>query len=172
MIIEKDKFVALTYTLTVNGKVADKAGEENPLKFVFGAGMLLPKFEEYIAGKQAGDTFEFVLAPAEGYGERVEENVIDLPKHLFEVDGKIDESLLVVGNVLPMSDHDGNRFMGMVKAINDDSITMDFNHPMAGETLHFTGKIVEVRPATDADMPHHSCGGGCSCDSCGCGGCE
>ena len=171
MKIEKDTFVSLTYTLTVNGKVADKAGAERPLEFVYGIGMLLPKFEEYIAGKSVGDKFEFVLSPAEGYGEHVAENVIDLPKNLFEIDGKVDDNMLVVGNVLPMADHEGHRLMGTIKAVGPETVTMDFNHPMAGETLHFTGEIIGVRKATEDDYPHHHCGGDCSCGDCNCG-CE
>ncbi|MDE7134193.1 MAG: FKBP-type peptidyl-prolyl cis-trans isomerase [Rikenellaceae bacterium] len=171
MNIAENTFVSLTYTLTVNGKVVDKAESDRPLEFVYGIGMLLPKFEEYIAGKSVGDKFEFILAPAEGYGEHVAENVIDLPKNLFEIDGKVDDSMLVVGNVLPMSDHEGHRLMGTIKAVGDNTVTMDFNHPMAGETLHFTGEITGVRPATEADYPHHSCGGGCGDGGC-CGECN
>lgn len=69
MKISENKFVSLAYTLTVDGQVADQATAERPLEFVYGVGMLLPKFEEFIAGKEAGEKFEFVLTPAEGYGE-------------------------------------------------------------------------------------------------------
>ena len=69
MKISENKFVSLAYTLTVDGQVADQATADRPLEFVYGVGMLLPKFEEFIAGKEVGDKFEFVLTPAEGYGE-------------------------------------------------------------------------------------------------------
>ena len=69
MNIQDEKVVSLTYTLLVDGEVKDQANEENPLEFIFGLGYLLPKFEEYIKGKQVGDTFEFTLNAKEGYGE-------------------------------------------------------------------------------------------------------
>lgn len=83
------------------------------------------------------------------------------------VDGAIPDDMLVVGNVLPMADQAGNRLMGTVKSVNEADVTMDFNHPMAGKTLNFTGEVLGVREATQEDlMPM---GGGCSCGSCGCG---
>lgn len=168
MKISENKFVSLAYTLTVDGRVADQATAERPLSFVYGAGMLLPKFEEFIAGKEVGDKFEFVLTPAEGYGEINPQAIVNLPKDVFMVDGSIPDDMLIVGNVLPMADQNGNRLMGTVQAVNDNDVTMDFNHPMAGKTLNFTGEILGVREATPEDrMP---AGGGCSCGSCGCEG--
>lgn len=179
MKISENKFVSLAYTLTVDGQVADQATAERPLEFVYGVGMLLPKFEENIAGKEVGDKFEFVLTPGEGYGEVNPEAVVELPKEVFMIDGQMQDDMLTVGNVLPMADQAGNRLMGTVKAVNADSVTMDFNHPMAGNTLLFTGEILGLRDATPEDlMPQ---GGGCSCDDgcdcdekpegegCGCG---
>ena len=168
MKISENKFVSLAYTLTVDGQVADQATAERPLEFVYGVGMLLPKFEEFIAGKEAGDKFEFVLTPAEGYGEINPQAVVNLPKDVFMVDGAIPDDMLVVGNVLPMADQAGNRLMGTVKAVNEADVTMDFNHPMAGKTLNFTGEILGVREAKPEDMM--PMGGGCSCGSCGCDG--
>ena len=169
MKISENKFVSLAYTLTVDGQVADQATAERPLEFVYGVGMLLPKFEEFIAGKEAGEKFEFVLTPAEGYGEINPQAVVNLPKDVFMVDGAIPDDMLMVGNVLPMADQNGNRLMGTVKAVNENDVTMDFNHPMAGKTLNFTGDILGVREANPEDMMP---AGGCSCGSgsCGCEG--
>lgn len=173
MKISENKFVSLAYTLTVDGRVVDQATAERPLEFVYGIGMLLPKFEEFIAGKEAGERFEFVLSPAEGYGELNPQAVVNLPKDVFMVDGAIPDDMLTVGNVLPMADQNGNRLMGTVKAVNDTDVTMDFNHPMAGKTLNFAGEILGVREATPEDM--RPMGGGCSCGceggECGDGGC-
>jgi len=166
MQISNDKFVGITYTLTVDGKVADQATAERPLEFLFGMGMLLPKFEEYLEGKIEGDSFKFTLSPEEGYGKRIETNVVDLPKSIFMVDGKVVEAALTVGNMLPMSDANGNRLMGMVAAIGEDTIRMDFNHPMADKTLNFEGTVVTVRDSTEEDNkrffgPSEGCGCGC-----------
>ena len=179
MKIGEKTFVSLSYTLKVGGEVVDSASPSNPLEFVFGAGYLLPKFEDNIKGLGKGDKFEFTLTPAEGYGETVAEAIVDLPKSVFMVDGAIEDGLLEIGNQVPMSTADGQHLVGTIKEIGEDSVKMDFNHPMAGKTLDFSGEIVDVREATDADlmsgmMAGCSCGCGCEGDcndesSCGCG---
>ena len=150
MKISEKKVVALTYTLTVDGQVADQTTEDRPLDFIFGMGYLLPKFEENIAGKEPGDTFEFTLTPSEGYGEHNPDMIVELPKHIFEVDGKIQEGLLTVGNMIPMMNQQGGVMHGKVHEVKDNSVMMNFNHPMAGKTLNFTGKILTVRDGRPA----------------------
>lgn len=182
MKIGEKTFVSLTYTLKVGGEIVDATTAERPLEFVYGAGFLLPKFEEHINGLKAGDKFEFTLSPADGYGETIAEAIVELPKSVFMVDGNIEDGLLVVGNQIPMSTADGQHLIGVVKEVADETVKMDFNHPMAGKTLDFSGEIVGVREATDADMMQ-GMGGGCNCGDgdcadgncgdggCGCGGC-
>lgn len=174
MKIGEKTFVSLSYTLKVGGEVVDSAPASNPLEFVFGAGYLLPKFEENIKDKEKGDKFQFTLSPADGYGESVEDAIVELPKSVFMIDGAIEEGLLEIGNQVPMSTADGQHLVGTVKEVNEESVTMDFNHPMAGKTLDFSGEIVDVREATDADlMGGMMAGGGCDCgcdsgcDTCG-----
>lgn len=177
MKIGENTFVSLSYTLTVNGEVIETVPAEHPLEFVYGAGYLLPKFEAELKGLQPGDKFEFGLAAGDAYGEQIPEAVVELPKDIFMIDGKIEDGLLTVGNQLPMSDNQGNRMVGTVKAVAENSVTMDFNHPMAGKALDFKGTVVAVREATEADrMPHGGCSCGCddagSCEGdggCGCG---
>ena len=142
MKIENNKMVAVDYVLTVDGEVADQSREGAPLQFIFGTGMLLPKFEEAILGKEVGDKVEFTLSPADGYGEVNAEAVVELPKSLFEVDGVVADDMLFVDNVIPMADAAGNRMMGKVTAVGEESVTMDFNHPMAGATLNFAVEVV------------------------------
>lgn len=175
MKIDKDLMVALSYTLKVDGEVVDAASAEAPLKFVFGQGMLLPKFESNIEGKVVGDEFEFVLSAADGYGETIAEAVVDLPLDTFKVDGQVEEGLLTVGNTIPMMDGEGNRLSGLVTQVGEDAVTLDFNHPLAGMELHFSGQVVEVRPTDESDFAS-SCGGDCGDDcgddcgsACGCG---
>ncbi len=166
MKIGENTFVALDYKLEVDGQTADASKPGQPLKFAYGMGMLLPKFEEAIAGLGAGDDFAFTLTAGDGYGEVIKEAVVELPRNVFEVDGAVEPGLLEVGNMIPMSDQQGNRLMGRVVAVGE-VVTMDFNHPMAGKTLNFTGKIVEVRDITPEDLQGFAGGGGgCSC------GCE
>lgn len=172
MKIENKKFVALSYTLTVDGQVADTATAENPLGFVFGEGFLLPAFEKNIQGLKVGDKFQFTLTPEEGYGVSNKDMIVELPQDVFKVNGEVEKGLLTVGNEIPMMTADGMRLLGRVKEVKEDAVIMDFNHPLADKTLNFAGEIVEVREATEADYPHQHGGGcGCGCDDGGCDDC-
>jgi FKBP-type peptidyl-prolyl cis-trans isomerase SlyD len=85
------------------------------------------------------------------------------------IDGKVAEDILFVGSQIPMSTADGHPMMGIVKEVKEESVTMDFNHPMAGKTLNFDVTVVDVRETTPEDLSKIM-GGGCSCGDCG-GGC-
>ena len=176
MKIAPNTHVALTYQLMVDGELVDQATVEQPLEFIYDAGFLLPAFEKNLKDLEPGQTFEFRLDAANGYGEVMPEAVIELPKTAFMVDGKIDEDMLQVGNTIPMMDNQGHQMMGMVSEVRPESIMMDFNHPLAGKELHFTGKVEEVREVTDVDRAKYMGlgGGGCSCgqDHGGCDDCE
>lgn len=174
MAIDRNKFVALSYELTAegfDGELKERATSEAPLTFVYGAGLMLPKFEEHILGLKAGDEYQFKISTDDAYGPLFEDRIVDLPKDIFKVDGKLDEEMLEIGNVVPMMDSGGNRLQGTVKSVTDDEVKMDFNHPMAGQDLYFKGTVLEVRQATDEELAQaagaHSggCGGGCGCGS-------
>ena len=169
MKIGEKTFVALSYELKVGGETVEKVTAENPLQFVYGAGFLLPKFEEHLKGLGKGDAFAFRLDSKDAYGEIVADAVVELPKDVFMIEGKIEDGLLEIGNQLPMSDNQGNRLVGVVKAVSGDTVTMDFNHPMAGKDLEFSGEVVEVREATPEDMMQGQMAGGCDCGG-ECGG--
>lgn len=158
MKVENKKVVSLTYELIVDGTLADKADENRPLEYIHGTGMLLPKFESEVEGKEPGEGFEFTLTPEEGYGTFDESRLIDLPKEAFMIDGKVREDLLVVGKMIPMMSDSGQVVNGIVHEVTDEKVTMNFNHPMAGKTLNFTGKVVEVRDATERELEKgHPC---------------
>lgn len=179
MTIEKNKVVALSYELEVDGRTADKAGADAPLEYIHGTGMLLPKFEAAVHGKAAGEEFAFTLTPEEGYGTYNPNYLVRLPLKAFEVDGKVREELLVIGRTLPMLNSEGQVVQGTVAAVTEDSITMDFNHPMAGKILNFKGKVESVRDATEKELreglhgeylpPEEGCG---SCHGKGQGCCK
>ena len=92
----------------------------------------------------------------------VDDAIVDLPKTIFMVDGKLAEDILFVGSQIPMANAQGQRMLGVVKEIGDDTVKMDFNHPMAGKTLNFDVEVVSVRDVTPEDLQ-----GGCSCGECG-----
>jgi FKBP-type peptidyl-prolyl cis-trans isomerase SlyD len=175
MRITENKFVAVTYDLNVGEgderELMEKATREEPLRFVFGAGMMLSSFEDELVGMRVGDKFQFTILPADAYGEYNEENLVELPKSIFEVDGKFDEEMVKAGNTVPMVDSDGNRLIGSVMDIKEDVVMIDFNHPLAGETLHFTGEVIDVHDPTEEELASIS-GGGCGCDGENCSGCS
>jgi FKBP-type peptidyl-prolyl cis-trans isomerase SlyD len=178
MKIGKNKMVSLTYDLhydDAQGEMIEQATSEKPLSFVFGSGLMLPKFESYLEGLQAGNPFEISLQDVDAYGELDENAIVDLPKHIFFIDGEFDEEMIAEGNSVPMMSTSGQKLNGLVLEITDDIVKMDFNHPLAGESLFFKGDILEVREATDAEIAATLGGGGCGCGSgggsCGSGGC-
>lgn len=174
MMIQKDKVVAISYELRANspeGELLEQVESGSPLQFVFGTGYMLPEFERNIAGLNIGDSFDFSLDPDQAYGLVDENAIVDLSKEIFMVDGHLRDDLLVVGNTIPMRDNQGNRLDGIVLEVTDENVKLDFNHPMAGETLFFKGSIVEIREATEEELEHghvhhehHDCHG---CTHCG-----
>lgn len=189
MKIAENMYVAVTYDLNVGEgeerELMEKATREVPLKFIFGTGMMIPAFETALSGLEVGSKFDFTIAPADAYGEYDENHVLDLPKNIFEVDGKFDSEMIKEGNTVPMMDAEGNRLNGSVLEVKEDVVIMDFNHPLAGETLHFSGEVIDVHEATAEEIAAFAapaggcgcgcgdCGGGCGSDSeAGCGGCS
>lgn len=198
MKITNNAVVNAEYELFVDGdngelELMEKTTRENPLSFIFGVGMMLPKFEENLKDLKAGDSFEFSISSEEAYGKYNDEAVIELERKVFEVDGKMDEEMVFEGNMVPLMDSEGNRFQALVLSVTDTHVTVDLNHPLAGENLHFKGKVLDVREATEDELNtiNSGCngcggggggGGGCSngeCgehkhghdhDECGCGG--
>ena len=185
MKIENLKVVRATYELYINGEdgkeeLMEKTTEESPLVWCQGEGMMLPAFEAAMAGKAAGESFDFVLAAKDAYGEYLEEGLMELPKKMFfNGDGEFDEERVYVGAIVPMNTTDGQVVKAQVCEVTDETVTIDLNHPYAGEDLHFKGTILDIRDVTEGELkairhPHGCCGGGChkkKGESCGDGGC-
>lgn len=172
MKIERNAFVSLTYQLRLNGaegELIEETGNDSPLEFVFGAGRMLEMFEQKLEGLQAGDEFNFELKAEDAYGDVNEDAVVELPKNIFEINGAIDEDMLAVGNSVPMQDAQGNRLNGIVLDVTDETVKMDFNHPLAGDDLHFSGSIMAVREASQDELMAAIGGDNCSSGGCGSG---
>lgn len=162
MQIENNKKVSLIYELRehdANGRVLESLVETRPLSFIYGKGRLLQGFESNISSLKTGDLFSFSLSSDMAYGDKREEMIVNVPVKVFERDGKINEDICWVGNEIPMVDSDGNPLSGIISEIAENYVRMDFNHPMAGLDLFFSGKIIEVRDATkeEIDGSNHSC---------------
>jgi FKBP-type peptidyl-prolyl cis-trans isomerase SlyD len=157
MKIDKDTVVSLSYELKAGdaqGPVVEKVEQSEPFVFLFGSGQLLKDFEDNLRGLEPGKAFEFTIKSGDAYGAFSDEAVIEIPKNIFEVDGRIEEGLLTEGNYLTLEDHQGNPLRGKVNSVNDTIVTMDFNHPLAGQDLHFKGGVVDVREATETELAH------------------
>lgn len=153
MKIAPNHVVSLTYDLysPKDGTEAlvESATQEQPLTFLFGVGQMLPKFEENLSTLSTGDNYDFTISAADGYGEHDEKAVANLPKDMFN-----GTDLPEIGSILPLQDNNGNRFQGQVVSIAEDAVIVDLNHPMAGQSLHFKGEILNVRPATPEELSH------------------
>ncbi|UIR56298.1 peptidylprolyl isomerase [Sphingobacterium sp. SRCM116780] len=158
MAIVTNDVVALTYKLHTieNGEkvFVEETTKENPLDFLYGVGMMLPKFEENIAHLNVGETTAFELSAADAYGEKDERAVAQLPADMFKETG-----LPPIGEVIPLQDNQGNQFRAVVVEVTPEAVVADLNHPMAGKPLHFEIEILNVRPATEEELSHgHSHG--------------
>jgi len=160
MQIEVNKVVGVTYALEVNDggespKVfVEKAEANSPLVFLFGNGSMIPGFEMAMEGLKEGDLFNFAVAPEEGYGLSSDDDIVELPYSVFEEEVAQHPDMLTIGNVIPMNDGQGHQFEGKVKSVGLDTVTMDFNHPFAGKTLHFQGKVESLRNASAEEIAH------------------
>ncbi len=180
IIAEKNNVITLTYELRIKsktGEMVEEITDRAPFSFIYGSGALLKKFEEKIHQLHADDTFEFVLNSKDAYGNWDENNVTDIPIQSFTVNDRIDYEMLQIGNIIPLRDEAGNHYDAKVLSVGKDIVKMDFNHPLAGKDLYFSGKIVDIREATEEELAkghiqeeNHShdeegcgCGSGCGC---------
>lgn len=174
-----NKYYAITYKLyTIEDGVrelTEEAPESEPFIFISGFGTTIPGFEKNVESLEKGQDFDFVIEKGDAYGEYVDERVIELDKHIFEINGKFDDKSVHKDAIIPLQNEDGVRFMGQVLDVTDTKVKVDLNHPLAGCDLNFVGKVLECREATMDEIQKliNSLSGGCSggCGNCG-GGCH
>jgi FKBP-type peptidyl-prolyl cis-trans isomerase SlyD len=177
MVVEKDKVITIDYTLKdSDGQTIDSSDDSEPLVYLHGNDNLIPGLEKRLEGKKEGDKLSCVINPGEAYGDYDESLVFTVQKSNFADPSKIEE-----GMQFEAHGEDGPRVVTVV-AVKGDEVTVDANHPLAGEDLHFDVKVVGIREATAEELAHghvHShegCGDDCDCDcedegGCGCGCC-
>lgn len=152
MKISKDTVVGVNYVLEVDGQQLDASGD-SPLMYLHGHGMMIPGFEKQLEGLGSGEKYDFKVSPEEGYGEVNDQAIAELDKEIFLVDGSMSTEVFE-GAQLQLTNQDGHPMVGVVTAISEEKVTMDFNHQLAGKELHFTGNIASVREATDEEISH------------------
>ena len=150
MKVGKDKVVLMHYTLKNDaGDVIDSSDGADPLPFLQGHGNIIPGLESALEGSKVGDKLDVSIKPEEGYGVRMKDAIQEIPSSALK---GVDE--VKVGMQLQSQDKDGNAFLVNVTKIEDDKITVDANHPLAGQTLHFSVSIESIRKAEDEELSH------------------
>lgn len=161
MNIAPEKAVTLTYTLTdKDGNVLDKADASQPFIYLHGNGGIIPGLENALEGKAPGDSIQVTLEPSEAYGDYSDQLLQDVPMEMF---AGMDKKELVEGAQFHAETNQGTQVVS-VKKVNENSITIDGNHPMAGKTLNFDVKVLDVRDATPEEIAHghiHAHGDSC-----------
>ena len=157
-IVEKNMAVEIHYTLTNDaGETVDSSQGEAPLPYIHGMENLVPGLEKELEGKKVGDKIKTSIAPADGYGDRNPELTQAVPRDVFQFDGDIE-----VGMRFEAEAEHGIELVTVI-AVDDEVVTIDANHPLAGETLNFDVEIMSIREATSEELEHgHVHGeGGC-----------
>jgi FKBP-type peptidyl-prolyl cis-trans isomerase SlyD len=170
MKIKDNVYVAIDYSLTLDsGQEIDRSAPDNPLAFIAGAGQIIPGLEKKLTGMEAGEDAKITLEPEEAYGQIREDLFQVIPRDRVPADINIEPGMMF----------QARRSQGLVtfavKSVDDDTITIDLNHPLAGKRLHFDLKVVEVREPSAKELAALSgscgcsssnptdCGSGCSC---------
>ncbi|MDE6493269.1 MAG: FKBP-type peptidyl-prolyl cis-trans isomerase [Bacteroidales bacterium] len=156
MKIGKDTIATLAYTLRYDdarGDIIEIVDENDPMDVLMGHDVMLDVLEKNLQGLVPGDHFELIIGQTEGYGSYDEEKIVTVPQSelLAEVP-EGEEVSLKEGSIIPIQDMDGGEFQAVVLKKENGTVTLDFNHPLAGETLHFMGKVLEVRKATPEEI--------------------
>jgi len=185
-----NKFMSVVYQLytIANGEknLEEQTDTERPFEFITGFGIALDAFEQEVIKHAKGDTFDFVIEPAQAFGDYEPKGVHKIEREIFTVNGRFDTDNIYPNAVITLTDGEDHQFMARVVKIEDDGVTVDTNHPLAGKTLNFTGTIAENRDATEEEINKtikmltgscHGCGhhhgeGGEGCDEGCCGHCH
>jgi FKBP-type peptidyl-prolyl cis-trans isomerase SlyD len=161
--VKKDLVISMDYELKVENEVVDYSEENDPIVFIQGYGNIIPGLEKAIEGMKVGDSKEVFVKAAEGYGEYDADAFVEIPKAEFPADVPME-----VGIELSVNDEDGEESAAFIEEVSVDTITLNFNHPLAGKDLNFKIKIVGIREATSEELEHGHVhhGEGCCDDGC------
>ena len=149
MTISHHKVVTIDYTLkNAQGEVLDTSEGQEPLVYLHGAENIVQGLERELESKKVGDTLSTVVSPEDGYGVRNDELIGAVPREMFEADMPIE-----VGMSFQAETEQGIQVVTVVD-VNDKEVTVDGNHPLAGEHLHFDVKVVAIRDASEEELEH------------------
>jgi FKBP-type peptidyl-prolyl cis-trans isomerase SlyD len=168
--VAKDLVVSLEYTLTVDGEVIDSSEESGPIDYIQGHENIILGLENVLEGMEVGETKKVNVKAQDAYGEYDPEAVEEIPLADFP-----DDIPLEVGVELAVEDEDDGPMSAVIEEVGKDSVTLNFNHPLAGKDLNFDVKILSIREATAEELEHGHVhdedGDDCDCEDgdCNCG---
>ena len=148
--VDNDMVVTVDYVLTLdNGDVVEDTHAGMPMRFLAGHDEILPALEDALFGLAVGDETAVTLAPDDAYGDYDPEAFEEAPVDAFPANEGIEP-----GMPIGVQDESGEMYQAFVSEVRADIIVLDFNHPLAGETLHFQVKVIDLRPATAEELDH------------------
>jgi FKBP-type peptidyl-prolyl cis-trans isomerase SlyD len=147
--VQNGVVVAMEYTLKIDGEVIDSSEGQNPLEFLTGHSNIISGLEREMIGMKVGESKDVVVAPADGYGDYDEEAFLDVPGKQFPKDMNLEEGL-----ELTVRDDSGQARYARVESIEGETVRLNFNHPLAGDELHFNVKVVSLREPTAEELDH------------------
>lgn len=154
--IDKDYVVTLDYVLTLDdGEIVENTATGLPMRFLAGHDEILPALEDALYGLSVGDETAVTLAPEDAYGDYDPEAFEEVPVDAFPAGENLEP-----GMPISVQDESGEMYQAYISEIRPDVIVLDFNHPLAGETLHFQVKLIDLRPATAEELEHGHAHGG------------
>jgi FKBP-type peptidyl-prolyl cis-trans isomerase SlpA len=143
LVIEPNTRITLNFSLALEtGEEVDSNFGQDPVSFVMGDGSLLPGFERRLLGMRAGDEAEFRIPSEEGFGDPQDDNIQEISRREFDEGASLEPGML-----FSFADAAGGEVPGMIAAVGEDKVTVDFNHPLSGRTIHFRVRIARVEPA-------------------------
>jgi len=149
MTIRKNSVVSIAYTLKDDdGEILDTSDGGEDFEYLHGHENIVPGLEEMLEGRGVGDSINTSVGPEKGYGTRDENLVFKMPRD------KLPEDELDVGDQFSAQDKDGNQQIVTVTDFDDETVTLDGNHPLAGQTLHFSVTISAIREASEVEVEH------------------
>jgi len=155
-VIADNVVVTLDYELSIDEQVVDSSDGGDPIIFLQGAGQIIAGLEKSIYGMKVGDTKLVIVSPEDGYGEIDTEDIVEVPRDEFPDDFPLEPGVEITVNSEDEDSDDGEEELleATILSVTEDTVTLDFNHPLAGKTLTFNVNVLDIREATEEELEH------------------
>ncbi len=155
-VIADNVVVTLDYELSIDEQVVDSSDGGDPIIFLQGAGQIIAGLEKSIYGMKVGDTKLVIVSPEDGYGEIDTEDIVEVPRDEFPDDFPLEPGVEITVNSEDEDSDEGEEELleATILSVTEDTVTLDFNHPLAGKTLTFNVNVLDIREATEEELEH------------------